>query len=141
MLHAARHRQEAAFRQGLKAYQAAHRFQKAGTGDLRTARQSVSGKDLRPYFAAWVDGTTLPAPVTKRTGAASSGYATVVEVKAEGLPGPSRCRSPSFFRTEGTARGEPAPGGNGRSRPGVPVTGIGVNEDAACSPGCGGSGP
>jgi len=123
---------EAAFRQGLKAYQAAHRFQKAGTDDLRTALESASGKDLRPYFAAWVDGTTLPRlQVTKRTGAASSGYATLVEVKAEGLPGPVPLQIALDLQSGKELREVSLPpgGGSWTFETGVPVTAIGVNED------------
>jgi aminopeptidase N len=78
-----------AFRQALKAFQAAYRFRKAGTDDLRQAFERASGKDLRPYFETWVRGTTLPRlQVSSRRGPAGTGYVTVVDVKAEGLPGP-----------------------------------------------------
>lgn len=78
-----------AFRQALKAFQAAYRFRKAGTDDLRQALEKASGRDLRSYFETWVLGTTLPRlHVSSRSGRARNGYLTVVDVKAEGLPGP-----------------------------------------------------
>jgi aminopeptidase N len=80
---------EEAFRRGLTSFQAAHRFAKAGTDDLRQSLETAAGKDLRPYFDTWVLGTALPKlRVASRTGPAPSGYVTAVEVTVEGLPGP-----------------------------------------------------
>jgi hypothetical protein len=80
---------EEAFRRGLTSFQAAHRFAKAGTDDLRQSLETAAGKDLRPYFDTWVLGTALPKlHVASRTGPAPSGYVTAVEVTVEGLPGP-----------------------------------------------------
>jgi len=78
---------EDAFRTGLKAFHAAHRFGKAGTEDLREALERSSGMDLAPYFREWVFGTALPRlEVTKRGDKTSSAHRTVVEVKAWDLP-------------------------------------------------------
>jgi peptidase M1-like protein len=78
-----------AFRQGVKALQEKNRFGKVGTVDLQAALQEASGRDLRPYFDAWVYGTTLPqieyATHAKGKG---TGHGTLVTVKARDLPGP-----------------------------------------------------
>jgi hypothetical protein len=75
-----------AFRQGLRALQEKHRFQKVGTSDLEAALEAASGRDLAPYFQAWFSGTTLPRLTLLKS--AEGGRRTLVEVKAEGLPGP-----------------------------------------------------
>jgi peptidase M1-like protein len=80
---------ERAFREALKSFQTAYRFRKAGTDDLRQALETASGRDLRTYFETWIRGTTLPRlQVSSRTRPIGAGHLTVVEVKAEGLPGP-----------------------------------------------------
>jgi len=79
---------EDAFRAGLKAFQATHRFRKAGTEDLREALERSSGKDLSPYFREWVFGTALPRlEVKKREDKTSTAHRTIVDVKAWDLPG------------------------------------------------------
>ena len=79
---------EEAFRAGLKAFQTAHRFGKAGAEDLREALERSSGKDLSPYFREWVYGTTLPRlEVTRHADKTSTAHRTIVEVKAWNLPG------------------------------------------------------
>jgi len=49
-----------AFTRGVLAFQAAHRFDKAGTDDFREALEAASGQDLKAYFEAWIYGTALP---------------------------------------------------------------------------------
>jgi hypothetical protein len=51
---------EEAFTRGVRAFQAAHHFEKAGTDDFREALEAASGQDLKPYFEAWIYGTSLP---------------------------------------------------------------------------------
>jgi aminopeptidase N len=78
-----------AFRRALIAFQATHRFGKAGTKDLRNALENASGRDLGAYFEAWVAGTRLPRiTYAARSAASGSGYRTTVEARVEGLPGP-----------------------------------------------------
>jgi len=78
-----------AFRRGLITFQAAHRFAKAGTDDLREALEKASGKELRPYFDTWVLGTTLPRlRLSSRTSYVATDYVTTVDVTVEGLPRP-----------------------------------------------------
>jgi hypothetical protein len=80
---------EDAFRQALTSFQEKHRFGKAGTNDLRQALEQASGRDLTAYFRDWVYGTELPRlRWSRRTEPGPDGYRTVVEIRAEALPGP-----------------------------------------------------
>jgi aminopeptidase N len=80
---------EAAFRAGLVAFQAEHRFQKAGTSDLRRALEKAGGRDLAPYFETWVYRTELPQLSLDRTqDVVANGFRTTVRVKVRDLPGP-----------------------------------------------------
>jgi len=77
-----------AFRAGLIAFQAEHRFGKAGTEHLQEALQRASGRDLSAYFREWVYGTRLPQlRLAHHTEAAASGFRTMVDVRATDLPG------------------------------------------------------
>jgi Peptidase family M1 domain len=77
------------FRRALTAFQAGHRYQKAGTEELRVALEEASGKDLRPYFREWVRGTSVPElRLQYRTEPAGNAFRTTVRVEAAGLPGP-----------------------------------------------------
>jgi aminopeptidase N len=80
---------EEAFRRGVRDFQARHRFAKAGSDDLREALEAASGRDLAPYFDAWVFGTALP---TLRWGwraeASGPGFRTTLEIRPRDLPGP-----------------------------------------------------
>ncbi len=49
-----------AFQQGLKAFYADHRYEKAGTDDLRLAMEQASGRPLERYFERWVLDSSLP---------------------------------------------------------------------------------
>lgn len=77
-----------AFFRGLRAYQEAHLYGKAGTDDLREALEAASAKDLRPHFQAWVLGTGI-ARLTYRwsRGEAGGAFRVEVHVEADGLPG------------------------------------------------------
>jgi len=76
------------FRQALMAFQAEHRFAKAGTAHLEQAFERASGRDLSAYFREWVYGTRLPRlRVAHRTEPGASGFRTLVEVGATDLPG------------------------------------------------------
>jgi hypothetical protein len=78
-----------AFAEGLRAFQSGHRFGKAGTDDLREALEKASGRTLEPYFQQWVFGTELPRlSVRAQTPGSRPPYRAVVEIAAEGLPGP-----------------------------------------------------
>jgi aminopeptidase N len=80
---------EEAFLKALRAYQAAHRFAKAGTDDLRRALEEASGRELEAYFDAWIYGTELPRlRVSWRSEAVGGGQRTTVKVEPEHLPGP-----------------------------------------------------
>jgi len=74
----------------LRSLLADHRFGKVGTDDFREALEAASGKSLAPYFEAWVYGTAVPALHLVRWSevAGPESHGAVVEVKAEGLPGP-----------------------------------------------------
>jgi aminopeptidase N len=77
------------FRTALIQLQQQHRYQKAGTDDLREALESASGKDLTAYFQQWVFGTSLPRlRFSQRAVGSASEPRTEVEVRAENLPGP-----------------------------------------------------
>ena len=49
-----------AFFAGARSFLEEHRYAKAGSEDLRLALEQASGRDLRPYFARWIDDTGLP---------------------------------------------------------------------------------
>jgi aminopeptidase N len=125
---------EEAFRRALKAFQVRHRFAKAGTDDLRQALEASSAMDLRPYFQTWVFGTSLPRlQVASRTGPASAGYRTVVELKADDLPGPVPLQI-ALDLEQGKELREVtlAPtGGSWTFETGVRVDKVGVNQDRA----------
>jgi aminopeptidase N len=75
---------ESAFRGALTRLQREKRFAKASSDDLRTALERESGRDLRPYFDAWVYGVRVPRlVVTKRY----EPGAVQVDVAAEDVPG------------------------------------------------------
>jgi hypothetical protein len=78
-----------AFRQALTHLQDKRRYGKIGTDDLREALETASGKDLSPYFQAWVFGTELPRlRESHKTTRSSSGFRTEVDVRVENLPAP-----------------------------------------------------
>jgi hypothetical protein len=78
-----------AFRQGVTTFMETHRYGKVDTEDLREALEKASGKDLAPYFREWIYGTALPVlRFSYRSEPAGTGFRTMVEVRAQGLPGP-----------------------------------------------------
>jgi aminopeptidase N len=76
---------DAAFRQALQDVQTRHRYQKIGVDEVRRALERASGRDLRPYFDAWLDGTALPE---LRVSERRADRRVSVEVAAKNLPGP-----------------------------------------------------
>lgn len=80
---------EKALADGLRAYAGAHRYGKAGSDDLRRALEQASGRDLGPYFEAWVYGTSLPVlRVERKVERKAGGFEVQVRVRPEQLPGP-----------------------------------------------------
>ena len=80
---------DTAFFAGARAFLEEHRFAKAGSEDLRRALEQASGRDLRAYFARWVDDTGVPLVRWNwRSEPRGAGFATTVDVRPEGLPGP-----------------------------------------------------
>jgi hypothetical protein len=80
---------DSAFTRGLRSFQNARRFAKAGTDDLRETLEAESGQDLGPYFREWVEGTALPVlHYAHRSEPQGSGFRTTIDVRASGLPGP-----------------------------------------------------
>jgi aminopeptidase N len=78
-----------AFFEGARAFLERFRYAKAGTEDLRAELEAASGRDLRPYFDAWIYDTGLPVLVfSSRTERSGPGFRTTVDVRAQGLPGP-----------------------------------------------------
>ena len=133
--HAARGRGRRCVPRGLRAFQEAHRYSKAGTDDLREALEAASGKDLRAHFQAWVFGTGI-ARLSYRWSRQEVGGEHRVDVRLEatGLPGAVPLQVTVVHaegavsragrdRTEGRARhdgsAQPATTGRGerRSRP------------------------
>jgi hypothetical protein len=45
---------------GLRRFYAEWRFKKAGTDDFRGALEASSGRDLAPFFEAWIHGASIP---------------------------------------------------------------------------------
>jgi hypothetical protein len=80
---------EPAFRAAGMALQTGNRFRKIGTDDVRAALEAASGLDLRPYFAEWLYGTSLPElRLATRSRPGAAGYRTEITVHGRGLPGP-----------------------------------------------------
>ncbi len=79
---------EDAFRKALQGFQAAHRFGKAGSDELRQALETASGKDLAPYFETWIYGTALPQLTVSERLEAGPAPRAVVSVAVRDLPGP-----------------------------------------------------
>jgi hypothetical protein len=78
-----------AFREALVAFQAKHRYGKAGASDLRRALEEASGRDLAAFFAQWVDGTAIPElSVSRRTAATGDGFETEVSIRSKDLEAP-----------------------------------------------------
>jgi aminopeptidase N len=77
-----------AFESALRAFQAEHRYAKAGSDDLRAALERASGLDLSAYFEAWVRGTRLPRLRAHWQVDRHDASRTRVRLEAEGLPGP-----------------------------------------------------
>jgi aminopeptidase N len=83
---------EAAFRQGLRDFWQAQRFQQANWDDLRRAFERSSGAELRAFFAQWLSSRQLPE-------------VAVVECRGQ----PTRRRlSPAPDAASGTAAARPA---------------------------------
>jgi len=49
-----------AFFNGIRRFYAEWRFKKAGTEDVRAAMEAASGRDLSPFFEAWIFGVAIP---------------------------------------------------------------------------------
>jgi peptidase M1-like protein len=80
---------EPAFRAAGMSLQKANRFRKVGTDDVRASLEAASGLDLRPYFAEWVYGTSLPElRLATRSRPEAAGYRTEITVEGRDLPGP-----------------------------------------------------
>jgi aminopeptidase N len=78
-----------AFFAGARIFLERFRYAKAGSEDLRATLEAASGRDLRPYFDAWIYDTGLPVLLySSRTERSASGFRTTVDVRAQGLPGP-----------------------------------------------------
>jgi Peptidase family M1 domain len=45
---------------GLRKFYTDWRFRKAGTDDFRVAMESVSGRDLHPFFESWIYSSSIP---------------------------------------------------------------------------------
>jgi hypothetical protein len=45
---------------GLRRFYSEWRFKKAGTDDFRAAMEATSGRDLAPFFDAWIHGARIP---------------------------------------------------------------------------------
>jgi hypothetical protein len=79
-----------AFRRGLTRFQERYRFAKAGTPQMRQSLEEAGGRDLTPYFEAWIYGTSVPVlSLSSHTQpAAEGGFRTALRVSAQELPGP-----------------------------------------------------
>ena len=60
---------------GVRRFYTEWKFRKAGTNDLRVAMEAVSGRDLTPFFDAWIYGAAIPR--LRFTYTASPGEATL----------------------------------------------------------------
>ena len=55
------------FFRALRRFYAEHRFQKAGTDDLRAAFEQESGRSLETFFDGWIMGQDLPTLSASQT--------------------------------------------------------------------------
>jgi Peptidase family M1 domain len=125
---------EEPFLRALRNFQERYRYAKAGTDDLRAVLEGESGRDLKPYFDAWIYGTTVPLLRVEQqvTGAAKGGgFVTSVTVQGTNVPGPLPLQI-ALRQDAGTTLANVVltPGGNTfkletRSRP----TGVELNAD------------
>jgi len=82
---------EEAFRSALTAFQAEHRFGKAGALELRRALETASGQDLEAFFRQWVNETAVPElAVSRKTAPTAGGFRTEVTIRPTNLPAPAR---------------------------------------------------
>ena len=80
---------DAAFFEGARSFLQRHRYQKAGTEDLRAALEEASGLDLKPYFERWIYATGLPSVSwTASTASTPDGFRTTVAARPSNFPGP-----------------------------------------------------
>ncbi|HYD68458.1 M1 family metallopeptidase [Azospirillum sp.] len=92
---------EAAFDAGLRRFWEEHKFRQAGWADLRAAFEAAAGRDLKPFFAQWVERVGAPSLTLQDARVAESGvsvalrqdapvYALSVPVVVETDAGPQR---------------------------------------------------
>jgi hypothetical protein len=121
------------FREGLTAFQARHRFGKAGTVQLREALEKAGGTSLEAYFEEWVYGTAIPLLSLSSTTAMETGrFRTTVMVSTERLPGPVPIEIVLEHEGGRTSRVEvlPAAGGRWEIETSHPPRRVRINEDA-----------
>ena len=76
---------------GARAFLERRRYAMARSDDLRLALENASGRDLRPYFARWIEDTGLPRlrwSTSTHPLAGGSGFRTALSVQVDDLPGP-----------------------------------------------------
>lgn len=73
----------ATFDRALRTFWSTHRHRRAGWNDLRLAFEQASGRDLRRFFAEWVDGRGLAEP---RLDAVTPGADSVALTLAQPAP-------------------------------------------------------
>jgi hypothetical protein len=79
---------DAAFFGAARSFLERHRYDKAGTEQLREALEASSGRALGPYFDRWVYETGLPELAWRTSSTPVEGrYRTTIELEATGLPG------------------------------------------------------
>jgi hypothetical protein len=121
---------EEGLRRALTTLQTTRRFGKVGTEDLAQALEAATGSDVRPYLREWVYSTRVPSfTFTYHTERAGSAYRTVVQVRAEKLPGPLPLEI-SVTHGGGTEEGRlnvETPGGSWSVDTPTPPTRVGIN--------------
>jgi hypothetical protein len=92
-----------AFDQGLRRFWREHRGGVASWDDLRAAFESVSKRDLGPYFAQWLDRAGAPSPRLAAASAVRDGARWRVEVEVTQSAPAYRLRLPLALQFEGGA--------------------------------------
>ncbi len=73
---------------GVRRFYAEWRFKKAGTDDFRTAMEAATGRDLGPFFEAWIYGSAIPHVAFSYTAKDANSITVRFEHRGEVAPVP-----------------------------------------------------
>jgi hypothetical protein len=73
---------------GVRRFYSEWRFKKAGTDDFRVAMEAATGRDLGPFFEAWIYGVTIPRVAFTHRSPDASSLIVTFEHRGEVVPVP-----------------------------------------------------